>query len=69
MGIGKFMPDAIKNQPWNLMPMKSAAFHTALHGKGPQAFSLLKRLYFGTPQWAKTSTFYGIGRFSNNTFK
>jgi RHS repeat-associated protein len=42
-----------KNQMWNLMPMESQAFHTAVHGLGPNAFNGLERLYYGTPLWFK----------------
>lgn len=51
----------IKNQMWNLMPMKSPAFHTAIHGKGANAFNLFERFYHGTPNWVKSGTFSTIG--------
>jgi len=52
-GIGRYVPDWLKNQPFNLMPMPSAAFHTALHGKGPNAMNFFARQWFGTPWWVK----------------
>jgi RHS repeat-associated protein len=47
--------EAIGNQPWNLMPMESQAFHNAVHGWGPNAFNLGERLWYGSPTWAKVS--------------
>ena len=50
--IGRMVPNAIKNQPWNLMPL-AKEMHLAVHGKGPEALGTAGRLYYGTPQWAK----------------
>ncbi len=64
--IGKYVPNAIKNQMWNLKPMPSASFHMrAGHGKnylGQPGYGLLGRLHYGTPTWAKASVTSGIGR-------
>ena len=54
-----------KNQMWNLMPMKSQAFHTAVHGWGPNAYNALERVWFGTPTWFKAGTFSGFGKSVN----
>jgi RHS repeat-associated protein len=45
---GRFIPDIIKNQKWNLQPMESRALHEALHGKGEYAFNNLERLWYGS---------------------
>lgn len=46
---GKHLPDWIKNQPWNLMPMPQAR-HIRVHGWGG-----LRRFWYGTPHWAKAT--------------
>ena len=45
--------ETIGNQPWNLMPMESRAFHDAVHGWGPNAFNFGERVWYGSPTWAK----------------
>jgi RHS repeat-associated protein len=60
--IGRRIPDWLKNQPWNLMPMPSSQFHIALHGKGPNAFGLGKRLWYGNPSWFKALAASTAGR-------
>jgi RHS repeat-associated protein len=62
-GIGKYAPNAIKNQPWNLMPMPSHEFHQALHGFGEMNFA--ERALYGTPDWAKALGISGMGRMAN----
>ncbi len=64
-GLGKYVPDFIKNQPWNLMPMRSRIFHQSIHGAKPNPFNLAGKLYYGTPQWAKSFAIYGAGRTAN----
>jgi hypothetical protein len=59
--IGRQVPDAIKNQPWNLMPMRSQAFHNQVHGWGPDGFNAAGRLWYGTPGWAKAGAFSTTG--------
>ena len=54
---GKPVPDAIKNQPWNIMGMPSPAFHNQLHNN----FNLAKRLWYGTPLWAKVHAASTVG--------
>jgi RHS repeat-associated protein len=49
--IGKRVPEAIKNQPWNLMPMASKELHDSLRAVGT---SMLERVWKGTPAWVKT---------------
>jgi RHS repeat-associated protein len=39
--IGKMVPNAIKNQPWNLNPMPSKAWHDTLHELDPITRTLL----------------------------
>jgi len=52
MTKGSFL-EAVGNQPWNLMPMESQAFHNAVHGWGPNAFNLAERAWYGSPTWAR----------------
>jgi hypothetical protein len=54
--------EAITNQPWNLMPMSSQAFHQSLHGVGPNAFGPVGQFWYGTPIWFKTTIVSGSGR-------
>jgi len=49
-GIAKLRFNWLKNQPWNLTPMASKAFHTAVHSKRFNAFG---RFWYGTPSWFK----------------
>ena len=60
-GWGKAVPDAIKNQLWNLKPMKDAVEHGRVHGrytvdgvKLPQ-FNFAQRVWYGTPDWLKAA--------------
>ena len=56
-GIGKYAPDWLKNQPWNLMNMENNYIHSLIHGmQGEDAFNLLEKVYHGTPQWFKAAT-------------
>jgi hypothetical protein len=59
-GLGKYFPNSVKNQPWNLMPMPSRAFHQSLHGNG--TMNLVERVWHGTPTWFKSATVSGGGR-------
>lgn len=54
-GVGKYVPDAIKNQPWNAAPMPSPEVHGRIHGgyKGQPQYGQLERYWRGTPDWAK----------------
>jgi hypothetical protein len=60
-GWGKSVPNAIKNQPWNLMPisppagLSSAEWHQAIHGVGNYALGTLGSLWYGTPAWGKNA--------------
>jgi len=65
-GWGRYIPDAIKNQPWNLMGMRSAAFHRGLHGIGPDPMNLLGKTAYGTPTWFKLGIFSSGGRVVQN---
>lgn len=68
----KHLPDWIKNQPWNLMPMPSKAVHTAIHGGGRDKFNTIGKLYYGTPQWSKAISGYlggrGINEMANDNY-
>ncbi|GGG59629.1 LamG-like jellyroll fold domain-containing protein [Hymenobacter glacieicola] len=61
-GIGKYAPNWLKNQPWNLMNMPNQLFHDALHGVGPNPMNLAEQLYHGTPRWFKSVIGSGGGR-------
>lgn len=59
-GWGKYLPNAIKNQPWNLNAMNTYE-HGLVHGtiKGGTSYSNpLTSIYYQTPNWAKA---VGIG--------
>ena len=58
-GWGEAIPDAIKNQLWNLMGM-SQPEHTALH----QADGA-ERVWNGTPNWAKVGGADAVGKAAN----
>ena len=55
-GWGKKVPDAIKNQPFNIVGME-AAEHGRIHGryKGAPQYNVLERYWRGTPRWWKAS--------------
>lgn len=56
-GLGKFVPNVIKNQPWNITPMPSAEVHGRIHGryKGKPRFNPAERIWYGTPRWSKVA--------------
>jgi hypothetical protein len=60
---GKHVPDVIKNQPWNVKPMKDPAIHMRMDrswgGKPP--LTPLERYWHGTPAWAKVGSGASIG--------
>jgi hypothetical protein len=64
-GIGRYVPDAIKNQPWNLMNMPSRQFHQAVHGVGPNAFGIIGQAWYGNPTWFKAVGAYGTNSIEN----
>lgn len=54
--MGQDVPDAIKNQPWNIKPMPSAEAHTRMRGStksGLPKFNPVERYVYGTPAWWK----------------
>ena len=62
-GWGKAVPNAIKNHPLNIKPMPDYATHMQIHGLfGFPKYSLPKRLYYGTPTWAKVAVGETVGR-------
>jgi RHS repeat-associated protein len=63
--VGKHVPDAIKNQPWNLMEMPNRQFHDSVHGWGPNAMGPAGQLWHGTPAWTKQATGAAGGRAVN----
>nr|WP_321402498.1 RHS repeat-associated core domain-containing protein [uncultured Desulfobacter sp.] len=70
--IGKYIPDAIKNQPWNYKAL-DAVTHGRIHGAYKQLprYNALGRWWFGSPQWSKAalSSFGGralMGLFDDN---
>ncbi len=59
-GLGEYVPDWIKNQRWNLMPMERS-LHTWLHnGAGTW-----EKLWYGTPTWFKAVVGSAFGRVAN----
>lgn len=68
-GLGKYVPDAVKNQPYNLMGLPgtdfatSNEFHVWLHHEANPA----QRLWYGTPAWAKAAAGSVSGRGANRT--
>lgn len=62
-GWGKQVPDAIKNQPWNIKPMPDATTHGRLEhrvGDLPR-FNPVERYWHGTPAWSKVGTGAAVG--------
>lgn len=62
-GLGKHAPEWLKNQPWNLMPMKNEGMHYLLHNAKT---SIFYKFYHGTPQWFKTGGAYSLDCIENN---
>ncbi|CAI3130946.1 hypothetical protein MWMV17_MWMV17_01596 [Acinetobacter calcoaceticus] len=63
--MGKKVPDAIKNHPWNLKAVERTV-HQQIHGnsKSQEAYNAYGRWLHGTPSWAKgteISIMTGIG--------
>jgi hypothetical protein len=54
-GIGKYLPDWFKNQPFNLKPMPSAQIHDRMtHAAwGQPQLNFFQQWHYGTPDWAK----------------
>ena len=52
--IGRHVPDAVKNHPWNLKPLPRD-IHQRIHGNHPTLpqFDPIRRWWYGTPGWAK----------------
>jgi len=62
-GWGKQIPDAIKNQPWNIKPMPSPEVHGRITApyKGKPQFNVAQRYWYGKPAWSKVGTAAAIG--------
>jgi len=62
-GWGRRIPDAIKNQPINIKVL-SPSNHTRIHGpyKGKPQFDPVRRVWYGTPDWAKGAAVSAGGR-------
>jgi hypothetical protein len=62
---GKYIPDAIKNQPANIKPMESPLIHTRIHGASRKAdlprFNRVERYWHGTPTWWKAANASATG--------
>ena len=54
--IGRYVPNAIKNHPWNLKSLPES-IHTRMHGRdlvrGLPKFNIYNRWRHGVPSWAK----------------
>ncbi|MCC6629870.1 MAG: hypothetical protein IT340_21030 [Chloroflexi bacterium] len=68
-GLGKQVPNAIKNQPWNLVGMpRNPAIHDAIHGGGDlKHYQIPLTMWFGTPHWLKAGGISGGGRWANSS--
>lgn len=55
-GLGKEVPEVIKNQPWNIKPLSETEHDLAHHG------NLFQRYWYGTPGWFKALNFSYGGR-------
>jgi hypothetical protein len=51
-GWGKYVPDFIKNQPWNIKSL-NAEIHKLVHGKKVPGMNELEKFWYGTPDWFK----------------
>lgn len=60
----KWVPDFIKNGPWNILPMESSDIHQRIHRryKGMPRFGLLERYERGIMPWAKSAGVEIVGR-------
>jgi hypothetical protein len=56
------VPDAIKNQPWNLMGLPNRAVHNSVHGWSPHQFNWWERGWYGSPGWFKVLALSSSGR-------
>lgn len=55
-GLGRHIPEAIKNHPWNIIGMPAdLSIHGRLHGryKGAPEFNRVQKYWHGTPRWFK----------------
>ena len=56
---GKWVPEIIKNQPWNLKAMETPLDHIRIHGRSRKfdlpRFNRLQRYWYGTPRWWKAA--------------
>lgn len=60
---GKAIPDMIKNQPWNIKPMRDAVSHWRIEhrvGELPR-FNPIERYWQGTPAWSKVGSASAVG--------
>jgi RHS repeat-associated protein len=60
--IGNRVPNWIKHQPWNLMPMPSQTFHNYVHSCEKQYLSQIELVWYGTPDWYKSGLISTAGR-------
>ena len=62
-GWGKPVPDFIKNQPWNINPMKDPTIHMRMDKSwlGAPRLTLPQRLWYGPPTWAKVGSGAAVG--------
>jgi hypothetical protein len=62
---GKWIPDAIKNQPANVKPTEIPLIHTRIHSASRKAglprFNALERYWYGTPTWWKAANTSAAG--------
>jgi hypothetical protein len=65
-GLGKYAPDWLKNQPWNLKAMPSPEVHQRIHSawKGQPRFNMIDRYRYGVPTPAKAAQAVAVGHVS-----
>ena len=61
-GGGRFFPNWLKNQPWNLVPVPKVVHRVGIHGKGRHGGVLnFQEFWAGTPTWFKAGSFSWSG--------
>ncbi len=68
-GWGKAIPDAIKNQEWNINALDQA-IHRRIHSRfqGQPRFNIFDRYWYGTPDPVKRVTASGVGHAADQTW-
>ena len=59
-GGGRLVPDWIKSQPWNLVPVPAALHRRGIHGRQSGLLNV-SELVYGTPTWFTASPMFLVG--------